>query len=120
MVDIIDKNLEWVVLGMGPNTPTPRSTVIIASGEKYTDILKATVLGSEKDAPILLTKKGLLDSKTIAEIERLNPEEIIISGGVYSVSNDVVSQLSDYRVTRISGEVRHETASKIVDEVITM
>jgi uncharacterized repeat protein (TIGR02543 family) len=102
----------------GPGTtPEPSKTVILASGEKYTDVLTATVLGNEKDAPILLSQKDRLDDKTLAEIKRLNAEDIIISGGTDSVSNKVEEQLKDYNVIRIAGQDRFETAKKIGNEV---
>nr|WP_236887759.1 cell wall-binding repeat-containing protein [Clostridioides mangenotii] len=101
----------------GPNPPSPSKTVIIASGEKYTDVLTATVLGNEKNAPILLSQKDRVDEKTLAEIKRLNAEDIIISGGTDSVSNKVEEQLKDYNVTRIAGQDRYETAEKIGNEV---
>lgn len=103
--------------GGGSVDPKPSKTVILASGEKYTDVLASTVLGNEKDAPILLSKKDSVDSKTINEIQRLNADEIIISGGTNSISEKVVSQLSNYKVTRISGKDRYETAEKIGDEI---
>lgn len=100
-----------------PNPPTTPKTVILASGEKYTDVLTATVLGNEKDAPILLTQKDSIDDKTISEIKRLGVEDIIISGGVNSVSEKVVEQLKGYNITRIAGEDRYETAELIGNEV---
>ena len=100
-----------------PPAPSDTKTVILASGEKYTDVLTATVLGNEKDAPILLATKDNIDEKTLAEIKRLSPDEIIISGGEASVSQKVVDKLSDYKVTRISGSDRYETAIKIGAEV---
>ena len=100
-----------------PKPPATSKTVILASGEKYTDVLTATVLGNEKDAPILLSQKDSLDEKTLTEIKRLNTEDIIISGGVDSVSEKVVNQLKDYKVRRIAGENRYETAVKIGNEV---
>ncbi|MCR1954299.1 leucine-rich repeat domain-containing protein [Clostridioides mangenotii] len=104
--------------GGGVNPPAPSSdTVILASGEKYTDVLTATVLGNEKDAPILLSQKDKVDDKTIAEIKRLNTENIIISGGKDSVSSKVEEQLKDFNVTRIAGQDRFETAEKIGNEV---
>ncbi|MBU5307473.1 cell wall-binding repeat-containing protein [Clostridioides mangenotii] len=99
------------------NPPVPSKTVILASGEKYTDVLTATVLGNEKNAPILLTQKDKVDDKTLAELKRLSAEYIIISGGVDSVSQKVVEQLKSYNVTRIAGTDRYETASKIGAEV---
>ena len=101
----------------GPNPPAPSKTVILASGEKYTDVLTATVLGNEKDAPILLSQKDKVDDKTLAEIKRLKTEDIIISGGTDSISDKVVDQLKDYKVMRVSGQDRFETAEKIGNEV---
>jgi putative cell wall-binding protein len=99
------------------NPPAPSKTIILASGEKYTDVLTATVLGNEKDCPILLSSKDSIDNKTLDEIKRLGIDEVIISGGVDSVSEKVVDQLKDYEVTRISGKDRYETATKIGNEV---
>ncbi|WP_027702074.1 cell wall-binding repeat-containing protein [Metaclostridioides mangenotii] len=101
----------------GPNPPAPSKTVILASGEKYTDVLTATVLGNEKDAPILLSQKDKVDDKTLAEIKRLNTKNIIISGGEDSVSEKVEEQLKNYNVTRIAGQDRFETSEKIGKEV---
>ncbi|MDR0880438.1 MAG: cell wall-binding repeat-containing protein [Clostridioides sp.] len=103
-----------------PSYPTKSNVVILASGEKYTDVLTATVLAHEKNCPILLTKKDVIDDKTINEIKRLDASEIIISGGENSVSAKVVSQLKDYNVRRISGVDRYETAEKIGKEVRTL
>ena len=106
--------------GGNPTPPTPPAnskTVILANGEKYTDVLTATVLGNEKDAPILLTTKDTINENTLSEIKRISPDEIIISGGEASVSQKVVDKLSGYKITRISGSDRYETAIKIGDEV---
>jgi putative cell wall-binding protein len=94
-----------------------KSTVILASGEKYTDILTATVLANERNCPILLTSQDYVDQKTMNEIKRLNVGEVIISGGVDSVSENVEYQLKNFNVRRIAGEDRYETAVKIGDEV---
>jgi putative cell wall-binding protein len=94
-----------------------KSAVILASGEKYTDILTATVLANEKNCSILLTSKDFVDQNTVNEIKRLKVGEVIISGGVDSVSENVERQLNDFNVRRIAGEDRYETAVKIGDEV---
>lgn len=95
-----------------------KSTVILASGEKYTDILTATVLANEKNCSILLTSQDYVDQKTMNEIKRLKVGEVIISGGVDSVSENVENNLSkSFNVRRIAGEDRYETAVKIGDEV---
>ena len=101
-----------------PNPPSPlASTVILASGEKYTDVLTSTVLASEKDAPILLSSKESVGDNTLTEINRLNPDEIIISGGKNSVSDKVIDQLKGYDIKRIAGSDRYETAKLIGNEI---
>ncbi len=101
-----------------PLPPPPvGKTVILASGEKYTDVLTATVLGNEKNAPILLSNKDSVTPETLEELNRLKTEDVIISGGVDSISDKVVDQLKDYNVTRIAGQDRYETSVKIGNEV---
>lgn len=99
------------------NPPVPSNVVILASGEKYTDVLTATVLANEKKCSILLTQKYSVTEETLNEIKRLNVDTVIISGGPASVSEKVVDQLSDYKVIRLAGEDRYETARKVGDEV---
>lgn len=106
--------------GGGGGTVDPPNTmqsVILASGEKYTDVLTATVLGNEKNCPILLTTRDSIDEKTIKEIKRLGVSEVIISGGPDSVSDKVIEQLNGYKVRRVAGVDRYETAVKIGAEV---
>lgn len=63
----------------------------------------ATVPAKVKEAPILLVQKDSIDQKTLNVIKRVVAEEVIISGGEASVSQNVVYKLKDYKVTRISG-----------------
>jgi cell wall-associated protease len=100
-----------------PPNPCTRKYVILASGEKYTDVLASTVLANERKCPILLTSRDSIDEKTFDEIRRLDIDEIIISGGEDSVSEKVISQLSGYAVRRVSGANRYDTAIEIGKEV---
>lgn len=100
-----------------PPAPDTSDIVIVASGQKYTDVLTATVLANEKNAPILLATKDNIDDKTLAEIERLDVSDVIVVGGEASVSEQAVSKLTDYNVTRIAGQDRYETSIKIGNEV---
>nr|WP_312983042.1 leucine-rich repeat domain-containing protein [Clostridioides sp.] len=100
-----------------PKPPIPPQTVILASGDKYSDVLTASVLANEKKAPILLSQKDSIDEKTLSEIKRLNTGEIIITGGTDSVSDKVVGQLNEYTVTRIAGQDRFKTAESIGNEI---
>ncbi|MEG0250242.1 MAG: cell wall-binding repeat-containing protein [Peptostreptococcus sp.] len=105
--------------GSGGNKRPINNYVIIANGDKYTDVLTATVLGNEKKSPILLSEKNQISNKTLNEIKRLSTDSIIISGGPDSISNDIMRKLEDegYDVRRIYGQNRYETARKIGSEV---
>lgn len=63
----------------------------------------ASVPAKVKEAPILLVQKDSIDQKTLDVIKRVVAEEIIISGGEASVSQNVVYKLKDYKVTRTAG-----------------
>lgn len=107
--------------GTDPNPPTPstQATAVIANGEKYTDVLTATVLANEKNCPILLSSLDSVDAQTIAEMKRIEAGDVIISGGPHSVSQKVVDQLKSegFSVVRFSGPDRYGTAEQIGDEV---
>lgn len=68
-----------------------------------TQIYTATVPTKVKEAPILLVQKDSIDQKTLDVIKRVVAEEVIISGGEASVSQNVVYKLKNYKVTRIAG-----------------
>ncbi len=56
-------------------------TIILASGENYADALSAVPLASKNQCPILLAESNSINSFTINEIKRLNPNKIIVIGG---------------------------------------
>ncbi|MEG0249624.1 MAG: cell wall-binding repeat-containing protein [Peptostreptococcus sp.] len=87
-----------------------RDTVILSSGEKYTDELTATVLANKLDVPILLIRKDEVPRKTLEEIKRLGGKNIIIVGEKETISKNVEKILSDYNLERVGGSNRYETA----------
>jgi putative cell wall-binding protein len=50
-----------------------------------------------------------------AELERLNPERIVVLGGPAAVSHEILAQLAQYspRVDRVAGNDRYATAAAI-------
>ncbi|WP_145994523.1 cell wall-binding repeat-containing protein, partial [Peptostreptococcus faecalis] len=99
------------------NPPTKRATAILANGKKYTDVLTATVLANERDCPILLTDTNDITTETFNELKRRGIGDVIISGGLDSVSQKVVDQLKDFNVIRYAGSDRYGTAREIGKEV---
>ena len=95
-------------------------TVVLASGEKYTDELTATVLASKLDVPILLSEKDVVPEVVIKEIERLGATKVILIGEKGTLSKSVETQLSKYKLERIGGVDRYETAVLIGDQIRTI
>lgn len=93
-------------------------TVILASGESFADALAGAPLAKLKDAPVLLTKNNEIPKVILDEIKRLEAKEIIILGGNLVISEELENTIkANYKVSRIAGKNRNETATKIGDIV---
>ncbi|MDU5587117.1 MAG: albumin-binding GA domain-containing protein [Finegoldia magna] len=88
--------------------PNHIKTVILASGENFADSLVAGSLANKENAPVLLTQKEKLPQAIKDEVDRLNPEQIIIVGGEKSVN---VKGLKN--VKRLAGADRYETSVEV-------
>ena len=70
---------------------------------------------------MLLTRTDTLEPDTIAELERLDPDRIIILGGPVAISESTEAALEQYAgpggVDRIAGATRFETAAKIAEQL---
>lgn len=93
--------------------------VIIANGEIFADSLVAASLSDLKDAPILLTTGDSISKDVLYELERLDAKNIFILGGTSSVSASAENQLSEYKVKRLYGQSRYETASEVANYVLS-
>lgn len=94
--------------------PSGASTVYIATGLNYPDALAAAPLAVKNPGPVLLVKKDLIPSQTIAEIQRLEPSRIVVLGGTAAIANSVANALKSYgQVERIAGADRYATAADI-------
>lgn len=90
-------------------------TVFVTTGQAYPDALVAAARAGLDDAPILLTRPTALSSATRAELERLEPAQVVIVGGPAAVLPAVEAQIADLGadVTRHEGGDRYETAAAI-------
>src|SRR3712207_1349803 len=93
--------------------------VILVSGENFPDALSATPLSKKYNAPILLTRSNYLDWNTLKEINRLGAKNAILVGGSAVISQNVVKQLNNksIKTTRIWGNDRYETSTKIAENI---
>ncbi|CAA9383580.1 MAG: hypothetical protein AVDCRST_MAG35-2 [uncultured Quadrisphaera sp.] len=88
--------------------------VVIVSQFAPIDGLTASYLAGLKNAPILFTETNSMSPVTVAELERLKPENIWIVGGFNVISADLeASWKPKYKVTRYGGTDRYETAAKV-------
>lgn len=89
----------------------------IASGEKWPDALSAGPAAAAQGGALLLTDPNRVPAVITAEIERLNPERIVVVGSSLSVSDQVFQTLqrtSGADVERIAGTDRYDTSRRIV------
>lgn len=89
--------------------------VLLANAQDYPDALAGSTLSGGK-YPLLFTNSDKLDDRIVSEIERLNPQMIIILGGEKSVSKEIETNLNQsYEIMRIGGADRYETMELIRD-----
>lgn len=95
--------------------PDGADTVFVATADNYADALTGGPLAASLDAPILLTKRDFLNADTADEIERLDPDEIVVLGGPVAIADPTFDAIEDlgYPVDRIAGASRFETAQEI-------
>ncbi len=90
--------------------PHPKK-VVLARGDMEADAYAAIAYAKAMDCPILLTKPNALPSVTIDTLRKMNPEGIVIVGGMEAVSLDIEAELGNIsKVERINGSNREETA----------
>ncbi|MGD8201687.1 S8 family serine peptidase [Ornithinimicrobium sp. W1679] len=90
-------------------------TVFIASGENFPDALSASAAAGVQDAPLMLVKSGSVPSVVAAELDRLQPQRVVLVGGPAAVSDDVLTTLDGYadQVERIGGANRYEVSAGV-------
>lgn len=98
------------------------NTVIIARSDEYPDSLTASPLAKKLNAPILLTSKNELEEPVKAELKRLKATNIIIVGGVNSITTNVEKELRQYdkNIERIAGHSRYETSAAIAERLLKL
>lgn len=92
--------------------PDGADTVYIATGANFPDALGAAPAAALRDAPLLLVEPTAIPNAVKSELDRLNPDRIIVAGGPATVSPGVESQLRNYApsVSRMSGADRYEVS----------
>jgi putative cell wall-binding protein len=98
---------------------SPSDTAIIATGEKFADALSISPYAYSYGVPMYFAQEdGTLDAATVNAIARGGYSHLIILGGTNVVSSDVEQQVGGASVTRIAGDNRYDTSSKIASYLI--
>lgn len=92
--------------------------VYLASGQDFPDALAGSALAGSTDAAVLLTRADRLTAVTAAELERLQPGEIVLLGGPLALAPQIEEAASQVApVRRVAGGDRYETAALIAAEL---
>lgn len=95
-------------------------TVYVATGQDYPDALTGAARAGSEDVPVLLVKDSAIPAAAAFELDRLQPENIVIFGGSDVITGQVESQLRGYTdgsVTRLFGTDRYATAAAVSADV---
>ncbi len=87
----------------------------VATGADFPDALAGGAAAGFKGGPVLLVGASGIPGSTAAELERLQPDEVVVLGGSSAVSDATFDELAAYApdVRRLAGANRYETAAAI-------
>jgi subtilisin family serine protease len=88
--------------------------VFVATGENFPDALAGAATAAVLGSPLVLVRPDDIPAESVAELNRLRPQEILVLGGPGAVSPTVEMQLNAWApVTRLYGANRYATAAAI-------
>ncbi len=96
--------------------PDGAPIVFLATGASYPDALAAAPAAASQGGPLLLTQGSSVPSAVRAELNRLDPELVVIVGGTAVVSTSVSRAVTGlgFDVERVAGADRYATSRAIV------
>jgi putative cell wall-binding protein len=101
------------------NTHDPGVAVAyVATGAGFADALAGGAAGAANDGPLLFVEPSGVPFDVRVELDRLNPQRIVVLGGSAAVSHEILAQLAQFspRVDRVAGNTRYETAVAVANE----
>lgn len=93
--------------------PTGAPVALLTTGSTFPDALAGGPAASKLGGPVLLVAPDSIPTVVLDELRRLSPQRVLLLGGTGAVSDAALDQLTEagYRVERIAGEGRYETAA---------
>lgn len=97
--------------------PSGVAVAYLSTGETFPDAIGASARAGSQDAPVLLTKPDRLPRTTLAQLQRLRPQRLVVLGGTGAVSSAVQQQAAAYAgsTTRIGGSTRYHVSAGIAE-----
>ena len=96
----------------------PVERLYLATGESFPDALAVGPAAGARGVPILLSLPSRVPDVTLDEIERLDPAEIVIVGGIGAVSDAAEADLRRFypgiTINRVAGADRYNTARQVL------
>lgn len=94
--------------------PGGADVVYVAVGTNYPDAIAGGSAAAAEDAPILLVLRTKLPNATRTELQRLDPDLVVVLGGTGAVSDGIVAEIGSAvpgaTVVRRAGSNRYTTA----------
>ena len=114
----------WSSAGVANSPGAAAKAVVLTRSDQFADALGGSALASKVGGPLLLTQTSGLDPAVKAEIQRvLGPGDgkktVYVLGGIQALSPSVANALNalNYKVQRVSGGDRFETAVAIANTI---
>jgi len=105
-----------MAVGISQEYASGVGVVFVTNGLNFPDALSAGPLGAAYGGPILLVTPTSVPAVVAAELERLDPDTILVVGGVNSVGPAVYDQLATYasHIERIAGADRFAASRNLI------
>lgn len=92
---------------------------VLVNAYAYADALAAVPLAYKLNAPILFTEKDRITPETLAQLQTLGVQKVVLAGGTGVISEAAEAELAglygEANVTRYGGQERYETAALLAE-----
>lgn len=92
---------------------------VLVNAYAYADALAAVPLAYKLNTPILFTEKDRITPETLAQLQMLGVQKVVLAGGTGVISEAAEAELTglygEANVTRYGGQERYETAALLAE-----
>jgi YD repeat-containing protein len=99
--------------------PQGAPAAVVVPGDTWQEAMTAAPLAHAYGGPVLCTQSSGLDSRTLAELQRLGPTTVYVIGLTTTISSAIADALPASTVTRLAGSDIYGTAAAVATQVKT-